>query len=409
MKEGWELKTLKEVCEIKPPKKEAREKLGEKDQVTFLPMNMLGIDQKYCEGTEKKKLKEVAGSYTYFRENDVLLAKITPCFENGKLGIAKNLENEIGFGSSEFVVYRPSKKIDNEYLYYFFYQPSFRETGSIRMTGAVGHKRIPKDFYEDHLIPVPPIYEQKQIVKILDEAFAAIDQIRANIEKNIENAKELFQSKLNEIFFQKGASWEEIKLSEVCEVKDGTHDSPKYVGEENGIPFITQKNILETGLTFENIKFISQEDHEDFYRRSNVALNDILIAMIGANRGMACLVDDDRIFSIKNVGLIKANEKVRPEFLLFYLRSPKAKKYVAENSSGSAQGFIGLGKLRAFPVPIPDLYTQDAIVNKLESFEGSLHALSENFKKRISHLEELKRSILQKAFAGELTQKEIEV
>jgi len=104
----WEIKKLGEVCTIRPPKKEAKEKLNESELVTFLPMEDLGILTKDFNSSKVRKLKEVARSYTYFAENDLLLAKITPCFENGKIGIARNLTNEIGFGSSEY---------DNQYAW----------------------------------------------------------------------------------------------------------------------------------------------------------------------------------------------------------------------------------------------------------------------------------------------------
>ena len=105
MREGWELKPLKEVCQIRPPKREAKETLDQNDLVSFVPMKVLGENKKSFSVEENKKLSEVSSSYTYFKNNDVLLAKITPCFENGKLGIAKDLTNGIGFGSSEYIVY----------------------------------------------------------------------------------------------------------------------------------------------------------------------------------------------------------------------------------------------------------------------------------------------------------------
>lgn len=136
---------LLECCEINPSKSEAREALSDSDVVSFVPMNNLGINNKSLLVGEDKPLSEVIGSYTYFAENDVLLAKITPCFENGKLGIARGLTNGIGFGSSEFIVFRPLNNIVPDFLYYFLLQPSFRELGQSVMKGAVGHKRIPKE------------------------------------------------------------------------------------------------------------------------------------------------------------------------------------------------------------------------------------------------------------------------
>src|SRR5690606_33287686 len=112
------------------------------------------------------------------------------------------------------------------------------------------------------------------------------------------------------------------------------------------------------GLSFTDTKFITKIDHEKFYKRSNVAFGDILISMIGANRGMAAIVDDKRIFSIKNVGLIKSSNNINNHFLLYYLKSPLAMKYVLYMSNGGAQEFVGLTALRSFPIPFPPLETQ---------------------------------------------------
>ena len=97
MKKHWEVKRLGDVCLIKPPKSEARKQLGSSDLVSFVPMKNLGIGSKYLVASQVRPLEDVAGSYTYFAEEDVLLAKITPCFENGKLGIARNLSNGVGY------------------------------------------------------------------------------------------------------------------------------------------------------------------------------------------------------------------------------------------------------------------------------------------------------------------------
>jgi type I restriction enzyme S subunit len=133
---AWPNKALVEVCEIKPPKSEAKRKLKDADSVSFVPMEDLGINQKFLEPKSERKLGEVAGSYTYFADGDVLLAKITPCFENGKLGIARELKNGIGFGSSEYIVFRPNDELGNEYLYYFLLQNSFRTDGIRTMSGS---------------------------------------------------------------------------------------------------------------------------------------------------------------------------------------------------------------------------------------------------------------------------------
>lgn len=154
---------IKDCCQIKPPKSEARV-LKKDDKVSFLPMEALGINKKFAIPNQDRKLSDVAGSYTYFGEGDVLLAKITPCFENGKLGIAKNLSNKIGFGSSEYIVFRPNSDVDPNWLYYFLNRTEFRSDGTKHMSGAVGHKRVTKEFIEDSILPLPPIDKQKEFV-----------------------------------------------------------------------------------------------------------------------------------------------------------------------------------------------------------------------------------------------------
>jgi type I restriction enzyme S subunit len=259
-------------------------------------------------------------------------------------------------------------------------------------------KHISSKQIENICIHLPPLPEQKRIVSIIDKAFEAIDKAIENTQKNLQNAKELFESYLNSMF--ENVNWEIKKLNEITDVKDGTHDSPKYV--EEGIPFITQKNIKPNELSFEYTKFITISDHEKFYKRSNVAYGDILISMIGANRGMAAIVDDDRVFSIKNVGLIKSNKNINMHFILYHLKSSMAKKYVLDMSNGGAQEFVGLTALRTFPIPLPPINEQRTVVQLLDTLKSKTKTLEANYQQKLANLEELKKSILNKAFAGEL-------
>ena len=199
--DGWEEKTLDKVFEIKPPKKEAKEKLNDTDLVTFLPMEDLGILSKDFVGEKERQLKDVAGSYTYFADNDVLMAKITPCFENGKLGIARNLTNGIGFGSSEYIVFRSKGELISDYLYYFLARNQFREEGKQRMSGAVGHKRVSKDFIEECKISFPKSpSEQKTIVDKFDRISAETKKLENIYRQKINDLDELKKSILQKAF-----------------------------------------------------------------------------------------------------------------------------------------------------------------------------------------------------------------
>ncbi len=197
----WEEKRLEEVCEIKPQKKEAKEKLNENDLVSFLPMADLGVSQKDVTAKQERKLEDVSGSYTYFADNDVLLAKITPCFENGKLGIARNLKNKVGFGSSEFIVFRSKGEVVPDYLYYFLTCSQFRKDGAKRMSGAVGHKRVSKEFIEESILPFPKsLITQKQIVTKFDALSTSTKKLEKNYQRRIDDLEELKKSVLKRAF-----------------------------------------------------------------------------------------------------------------------------------------------------------------------------------------------------------------
>ena len=199
--DGWEEKLLGEVFEIKPPKKEAKAKLSDNDLVSFLPMEDLGVCENEIKPEKEKPLKDVAGSYTYFAENDVLLAKITPCFENGKLGVAKNLRNGIGFGSSEYIVFRCPENIVPEFLFYFLSRVSLREEGKKYMSGAVGHKRVSKDWIENYIFSFPKFKEEQQtIVRQLDALRAETQKLEAVYQKKIDDLEELKKSILQKAF-----------------------------------------------------------------------------------------------------------------------------------------------------------------------------------------------------------------
>jgi restriction endonuclease S subunit len=145
---------------------------------------------------ETKKLRDVIKGYTYFRDNDVLLAKITPCFENGKSGIAKNLVNGIGFGSTEFFVLRSNKKILPELLYHFISDEKFIMEGKGNMSGSAGQQRLRADFVENHKVSLPPIKEQQEIVSKMQAEMGHIESAK----RIIELYEEKIKSKIAEVW-----------------------------------------------------------------------------------------------------------------------------------------------------------------------------------------------------------------
>lgn len=395
MRKGWEIKRLGDVAKAiyGYTDKASFEKVGPK----FLRITDIQDDGVNWESIPYCRINEIEFEKYKLSSGDIVFARTGAT--TGKSYLVENPPKSV-FASYLIKVHISTKDLLPNYLFLFFQTKTYWDKINAGVSGsAQGGFNATK--LSELEIPFPPTKEQQQIVSILDEAFAAIDQAKENVQRNLLNAKELFQSELNIIFENKGEGWTEKKLNEVCEVKDGTHDSPKYL--EKGIPFVTQKNIRESGLSFGNTRFITQTDHDKFFNRSNVSYGDILLSMIGANRGMACIVDDKRVFSIKNVCLIKANENINQNYLLYYLKSQKAINFVKTSSKGGAQEFIGLTELRNFPTPLAPLKVQKKIVNQLDTLSTETKNLENIYQQKLNALEELKKSILQKAFSGELT------
>ena len=196
---SWENGILMDFCKINPKKINTKE-FDDDMIVSFIPMPCVSDIWGKIIKKELRKLGEVKKGYTNFCEGDVLFAKITPCMENGKSAIVDKLENDIGFGSTEFYVLRcDENKLNNKYLHYFVRQKTFRDEAKGEMTGAVGQQRVPKTFLENYKMKVPTIEEQQEIVNILDKLLAKYNKIK-NLEQQLEKIELLKKAILAKAF-----------------------------------------------------------------------------------------------------------------------------------------------------------------------------------------------------------------
>ena len=187
-----------EVCDINPSKKEIIE-LNDDLEVTFLPMPAVSETGVILE-KRIKKLKDVKKGYTFFKNGDVLLAKITPCFENGKKAIVKELRNNLGFGSTEFHVLRPKEEVISEWIYYGVSLEDFRNKAISQMTGTAGQKRVPKRVLESYAIPVPTKPIQEQIVNEIESRLSVCDKLEETVKESLNKIEYLRQSILKKAF-----------------------------------------------------------------------------------------------------------------------------------------------------------------------------------------------------------------
>lgn len=285
-----------------------------------MPMENLGIDRKFTIPNQTKALAEVAGSYTYFADGDVLLAKITPCFENGKLGIATHLKNGIGFGSSEYMVLRPKRTLHREWLYYFLSRETFGAEGARRMTGAVGHKRIAKEFIEGYLVPLPPLSEQQRIIGLLDEALGGIAVAKANAEKNLENTRALFESHLQTVFAQRGDGWIETTIGQHIRFVDYRGKTPKKT--ENGLRLITAKNVKMGYLQEMPMEFVAPESYNGWMNRGIPRRGDVLFTTEAPLANVAQLDTAEKVVFAQRIIIMQPDaSKIDSTFLKYLLLS----------------------------------------------------------------------------------------
>jgi len=376
-------------------------------------MHDLGVDSMYFEAREQRALKEVEGSYTYFADDDVLLAKITPCFENGKLGIARGLTNGIGFGSSEYFVLRPDRKLLPQFLYYFLSRESFREEGAKVMTGAVGHRRVPKEFIESYAIPLPSVDEQRRVVAMLDQALDGIAKAKRNNEASLANVDQLLDSTRFGLLDEIGSRAEWLTLQELLDRGwilshlDGNHGSEYPRKEEfvtKGVPYISANCIDDEKVDMSLAKYLLPQRAVRI-RKGVAQSGDVLFAH-NATVGPVAVLETAEPCVILGTSLTyyrcnRAN--ISPRYLGHYMRSRKFREQYEQIMRQSTRNQVPITKQREFFHLIPNIKDQIKVAAELDTLELKRLSLRELYQRKLVLLNQLKQSLLWKAFSGELT------
>lgn len=259
-------------------------------------------------------------------------------------------------------------------------------------------------------IPVPPLQEQQKIVEKLDKAFELIDQAKANIEQNIINAKELFQSKLDEVFTNNENGWELKKLSELCDAKDDIVGGPFGSNlkvehyRETGVPILRLQNIGKGYFINKDIKYVDDSKAEELSYHS-FRSGDIALAKLGIPIGKTCIIPDEFSFGIvvADVVRIRPSKDIDKNFLVYFLNSNTAVRQLTGNIKGATRPRVNLSDVRNMKISIPNHLEQLKLSNYINNIESSINNLLSSYENKLSNLEELRKSILEKAFKGELT------
>lgn len=223
-------------------------------------------------------------------------------------------------------------------------------------------------------------------------------QIELTIEEKLQNALVPKEEQPYKI----PSNWCWLYSNFVVDVRDGTHDTPKYISE--GYPLITSKNLKNNNIDFDKVNYISKEDYEKINLRSKVDIGDVLFSMIGTI-GNPVLIKGQTNYAIKNVALFKDINLINMTFFRFYLETKFVIDKMKKEAKGSTQKFVSLKYLRNFPICYPSLEEQQRIVNRIESLFTKLDRAKELIENTLAQFEQNKMAILHKAFTGELTVK----
>jgi type I restriction enzyme S subunit len=329
-----------------------------------------------------------------------------------------------GLISPSYKVLRPISNDVNIKFYTYYFQTHYKEKIFFPFGEGVHYEfrwGLGTETLRNFPVVVPPITEQQKIVSFLDTKTSLIDSLIEKTLRKIELLNEKRVSVVNEVI-TKGLnsnvemkysgvewigeipiSWTKTKISRFCEVKDGTHDTPKYVEvSDKSIPLVTSNSFINGEIDFTKSKRISYHDYIEINKRSDVEVNDVIMSMIGSNIGNKVLVKTEKPFSIKNVCLFKTSKSpnLDPKYLIYLIESKYLKYQVDFNQKGGGQPFLSLDILRGLLFPFPPISEQQQIVGYLDEQTGLIDKTISVERKRLILLKEYRQSLISEVVTG---------
>lgn len=427
--EGWALPALAEVCKVNPPKA-PKDALSSNDLVTFVPMPAVDANSGAIAHPETRQFSAIRNGYTSFMDGDVIFAKITPCMENGKAAIAQQLENGLGFGSTEFHVLRPTSAIIPDYVYHFVRQEAFRKAAEAEMTGSVGQKRVPANFMKTAEIPLPPLSEQRRIVAKVEELLAGVNAARERLARVPLLLKRFRQSALEaacsgrltadwrgEALPDDGelpSTWRWARFGDVMsELKNGISTRPNQ--EPPGNPILRISAARPGAVLLSDLRYLpnsddliptySIRDGDLLFTRYNGSLD--LLGVCGMVRGIG---SDVVLYPDKLMRVRFDRTDVSPAYCELYFQSPQARdRLTAKAKSSAGQQGVSGADIRSQQIALPSISEQNEIVRRVSALFAFADAIEGRVMVATARAERLTQSILAKAFRGELVPTEAEL
>ncbi|HEU0206564.1 MAG TPA: restriction endonuclease subunit S [Pseudolysinimonas sp.] len=374
---------LAEIAEINP---RPAPDLNDHDQVSFLGMADVSEDGATSRGHDRQ-VSTVRKGFTSFLDGDLLVAKITPCFENGKIAQA-SLKHRVGFGSTEFHVVRPHpRQADARYLLHFLRSPGVRESGERRMTGSAGQRRVPKDFLEGLDVPLPPLPEQRRIASILDE----VDVVRASRLRSVSYLGQLVTILFNQL---SGQPERTVKLGEVLSIRAKMVDPRDDAYAE--LPLVAPDNIEpSTGRIF-GVRQVRQV--QPISGKYMFAETDVLYSKIRPALNKVAMAEGVGLCSADMYPLTVNRSHLTREYLWVALRAPAFLSYANRLGNRAQMPKLNRRQLLSYRIGLPSIERQRGFADVVqEHLNASLIQ-----RDHLAKLDELFASLQYRAFRGEL-------
>ncbi len=417
----WGVRRLQFDCKINP-KGDSLNLPGEME-VSFLPMECIGEDGRLS--LEKTRtIEQVRQGYTYFQNEDVILAKITPCFENGKGALCQGLLNGIGFGTTELHILRANEETYPKFIFYLTKSDPFQKIGAAMMYGAAGQKRLPEEFIRDFPVSTPTLLEQQAIATFLDREIAKINTLIVKKERLIE----LLQEKRAAIISQavtKGLDptvamknsgvewlgeipehWETKRVRDVTELlQTGPFGSQLHSSDYtlNGIPVINPSH-LRNGRIYPDWDCAVNEETRSRLVRHELQEGDIIFARRG-EMGRCALVTKIEKGWLCGTGSLLIRPRtsmVSPLYLNMVLSTSGVKDWLLLESVGSTMNNLNTSILSRIPVPTPPLTEQNAITEYIDREMSKIDALISRIREGIEKLKEYSTALISAAVTGKI-------